>query len=167
MKSAPAYLQKNFDDIMQQITALRNENAELKVRMQYQGLSGSNQLESHLSLNSINTVDPYLKKSNSKRSLGSNRSKSTARSRSSLKSQVQYDYNGHRIKSSIKKKRFGSANSSRSGVSGLSRKTKTSLKSVASRKKTPRSKSRQSSAASHNRQPLFGSKNGTVRNSTV
>ena len=40
IKNAPAYLQKNFDEIMQQINSLKAENTELKLRMQYGGLGG-------------------------------------------------------------------------------------------------------------------------------
>ena len=71
-KGAPAYLQKNFNDIMQQISELKNENNELKVNMQYAGLNGLNLLEmtqaerdrlqTHLSLGSIKTVQPDLTK---------------------------------------------------------------------------------------------------------
>ena len=47
---------------MQQLSFLKNENAEMKTTLQYNGLAGGihdpNGLATHLSLGSMKTIDP-------------------------------------------------------------------------------------------------------------
>ena len=96
---------------MQQINFLKQENAELKVRMQYGGINLGNmskqdieRFNTHLSLGSLKTVS---RRQSQKNSIDS--SKTISSRNSSKKSARQQDMNDHRIKSdkksSIKKKR--------------------------------------------------------------
>ena len=67
----PAYLTNNFNDIMQQIMSIKDENAELKAMMQYSGPNAINlynlskndldRIQTHLSMQSMNTVNPLTK----------------------------------------------------------------------------------------------------------
>ena len=75
-------------------------------------------------MNSLKTVDPFNRSFTSKRSGGSRKSKSSAKSCSSRKSNRQeWDYNGHRVKSSTQKSSIKKKRSSRS-ISAVTRESK-------------------------------------------
>jgi len=107
----------------------------MKTIMQYANASGLNwanlskdqrdRLQTHLSMNSLKTVDPINRSFNSRRSGGGSRkSKGSAQSCSSRKSNRQeWDYNGHRVKSSTQKSSIKKKRSSRS-ISAVTRESK-------------------------------------------